>query len=64
MISNCVVNLSPEKPRVLADVAHVLRPGGRMLISDSVVDRSAPRWLRSLAARFSPAAAKAIDEPG
>jgi SAM-dependent methyltransferase len=61
VISNCVVNLSPEKPRVFAEVARVLRPGGRMVISDIVV-RDLPAWARGSAALYASCIAGAISE--
>jgi SAM-dependent methyltransferase len=44
--SNCVINLSPDKPRVLEEIWRVLRDHGRMVVSDIVSDRPVPPHLK------------------
>ena len=51
VISNCVVNLSADKPRVLAEAFRVLRPGGRLGVSDVIADEDADPALRAEAER-------------
>ena len=61
VISNCVVNLSPEKPRVFAEIARVLKPGGQLRISDIVVEEL-PAWIREHPAAYAACVAGAIPE--
>lgn len=43
VISNCVLNLSPDKPRVWREIARVLKPGGRVAVSDLALVRPLPQ---------------------
>jgi SAM-dependent methyltransferase len=61
VISNCVINLSPEKDKVFSEMARVLKPGGRISISDIVVERM-PWWVRRSARLHCACVAGAISE--
>ena len=46
VVSNCVLNLAPDKSRVFAEIFRVLKPGGELYFSDVFADRRLPReWL-------------------
>ncbi|MFM2092247.1 MAG: Demethylrebeccamycin-D-glucose O-methyltransferase, partial [Planctomycetota bacterium] len=46
VISNCVLNLSPDKPQVWREISRVLKPGGRVAVSDMVLLRPLPDGVR------------------
>lgn len=60
VLSNCVINLSPDKQRVFREVARVLRPGGRMVVSDIVLNRELPPQLRDSAGLYAACIAGAL----
>lgn len=61
VISNCVINLSPEKDRAFAEIARVLKPGGTMVISDTVAT-NLPKWVKRSSFLYCNCVSGAISE--
>ncbi len=62
IISNCVINLSPDKDAVFREAFRVLRPGGRISVSDIVIDGRLPQSIRSRLDAWAGCIAGALDE--
>lgn len=61
VISNCVVNLSPDKPQVFREIFRVLKPGGRVSISDTVTDGPISAELRANMEAWSACVSGSLD---
>lgn len=60
VISNCVINLAPDKPAVFREIARVLKPGGRLAISDIALKADLPEAIASSLAAYVGCIAGAI----
>jgi len=60
VISNCVINLSADKPQVIREAARVLKPGGRFAVSDVVADESMDEATRADMQQFTGCIAGAL----
>ncbi len=60
-ISNCVINLSPDKPQVFREIYRVLKPGGRLAVSDIVTDGPLPDAVKQDLAAWAGCVAGALD---
>jgi arsenite methyltransferase len=53
VISNCVINLSPAKEKVFQEAFRVLKPGGRLMVSDIVLKKDLPEEIRNSVAAYT-----------
>jgi len=47
VISNCVLNLAPDKERVFSEIMRVLKPGGELIFADVFANRRLPAWMKA-----------------
>ncbi len=62
IISNCVVNLSPDKPQVFREAYRVLRPGGKFAVSDTVTSGPLPETVRASLNEWAGCIAGSLEE--
>jgi arsenite methyltransferase len=62
IISNCVINLAPDKDRVFREAYRVLRPGGRLVVSDIVTEGELPEFVKNDPDAWSECIAGALQE--
>lgn len=60
VISNCVLNLVPDKQRAFAEIFRVLKPGGHFCISDIVSSQALPEWIKDIAEAYAGCVSGAI----
>lgn len=60
IISNCVINLSPDKEKVFSEAFRVLAPGGKLAVSDIVTDGELPEAVRQSLAAWAGCVAGAV----
>ena len=60
-ISNCVINLSPDKGKVFSEVFRVLKPGGKLAVSDIVTDGPLPEAIKQSLSMWAGCVAGAVD---
>jgi SAM-dependent methyltransferase len=61
IISNCVINLSPDKEKVFNEAFRVLAPGGKLAVSDIVTDGELPESIRKSLSAWAGCVAGAVD---
>ncbi len=62
VISNCVINLSPDKPQVFREVFRALKPGGRVAVSDIVTNGTLPEAVQKSMESWGACVAGALDQ--
>lgn len=61
VISNCVINLSPDKPQVFREAYRVLKPGGKLSVSDIVTDGPLPESIKNSLSAWAGCVAGALE---